>query len=74
MTTKLDKKIVRETCQVFMKRRVVVTLCPATPPDVEKCTPGLPERVEFHLKGTRQRGYIPLQDLFVKAIRGDSTR
>jgi hypothetical protein len=74
MTTKLDKPIVRETTILFKNRAVVVTLCPATPPNTEKVKPGMPARLEFHLKGTQQRGWIPLEDLFLKAIRGDYGR
>lgn len=67
MTTKLDKPVTRETCLRFQKRAVSVTLSPATPTDVEKGQPPMPERIIFHLKGTQQRVWIPLEELFLQA-------
>lgn len=75
MATKLDKPVTRETTFQFQSRRVIVTLSPATPPDFEKMTQALPERIEFRQKGTRQRAVsLPLKDLFVQACRAAAGR
>lgn len=69
MTTKLTKPVTRETTQRYRTKAVVVTLSPATAPDLERCIPGLPERIELHLKGTQQRLRLPLEELLRIAIR-----
>lgn len=64
MTTQLSTPVTRETTIRYKGRVVIVTLSPATPVDTEKMQPARPEHLEFHLKGTQQRVYLPLESVF----------
>lgn len=65
MATKLDKPVKRETTIVYKTRLVEIILHPA-----DRLNGEGNETLEFHLKGTRERITVILNEVFRSALRG----